>query len=71
MFTGLVRTVGRIAALQAGPEARRLVIHCDLAASELALGASVCCSGVCLTVVARAPGSFEVDVAFETLRLTK
>lgn len=70
MFTGLVRTVGRIAALQAGPEARRLVIESDLPASELGLGASVCCSGVCLTVVASASGRFEVDVAFETLRLT-
>lgn len=70
MFTGLVRTTGRVAAVHPRPEARRLAITSDLAAADLAMGASVCCSGACLTVVATSGNTFEVDVAFESLRRT-
>jgi riboflavin synthase len=70
MFTGLVRTIGRVAAVHSRPEARRIAITSDLAASDLVLGASVCCSGACLTVVGSQAGTFEVDVAFESLRRT-
>ncbi len=70
MFTGLIRTVGRITASKPGAQSRRLAIASTLGASDLEIGASVCCSGVCLTVVAAAAGVFEVDVAFETLRVT-
>ena len=70
MFTGLVRTVGRIAASHSGVESRRLVIDSELRPADLELGASVCCSGVCLTVVGAGAGAFEVDVGFETLACT-
>lgn len=70
MFTGLVRTTGRVVAVHPRLEARRLVIASDLAAADLATGASVCCSGACLTVVAMHGDTFEVDVAFESLRRT-
>ncbi len=70
MFTGLVRTTGRVVSASSGAQARRFAIACDLAAADLELGASVCCAGVCLTVVASAAGRFEVDAAFETLRCT-
>ncbi|MBX7083044.1 MAG: riboflavin synthase [Nannocystaceae bacterium] len=70
MFTGLVRTVGRVAAITERAQGRRLAIEGALPPADLALGASVCCAGVCLTVVAAGPGRFELDVAFETLRKT-
>lgn len=70
MFTGLVRTIGRVTAVHPRPEARRIAIASDLAATDLVLGASVCCSGACLTVVDGKAGAFEVDVAFESLRRT-
>jgi riboflavin synthase len=70
VFTGLVRTTGRVVSVHAGAQARRFAIASDLAAADLELGASVCCAGVCLTVVASQAGRFEVDAAFETLRCT-
>ncbi len=70
MFTGLVRTIGTVAALQERAELRRIEIACELEARDLELGASVCCAGVCLTVVASSAGRFAVEAAFETLRKT-
>jgi riboflavin synthase len=70
MFTGIVTAIGTVVELEPSAEARRLTIACELADRDLALGASVCCSGVCLTVVASSPGRFAVQAAFETLRRT-
>ena len=53
---------------------RRLRIACSYEADSIALGASIACSGVCLTVVAVAREDartiFEVDAAAETLAVT-
>ncbi|MBK6916665.1 MAG: riboflavin synthase [Deltaproteobacteria bacterium] len=70
MFTGLVRTVGTVVAVTEVSSGRRLAIEAELPPADLELGASVCCAGVCLTVVASRPRHFEVEVAFESLRRT-
>ena len=74
MFTGLVSDVGRIASASAGDRLRRFRIESAYDPASIALGASIACSGPCLTVVASGPqgeGSwFEVDVAAETLART-
>jgi riboflavin synthase len=70
MFTGLVRTIGTVTALQEQAELRRIAIACQLDARDLELGASVCCGGVCLTVVEAGAGRFTVQAGFETLRRT-
>jgi riboflavin synthase len=70
MFTGIVTAIGTVVELEPTAESRRLTIASDLPDRELAKGASVCCSGVCLTVVDAANHRFVVDVAFETLRRT-
>lgn len=70
MFTGLVRAVGRVARAHPGAQSRRLTIAAELPAGDRELGASVCCAGVCLTVVAADEHGFDVDVGFETLRRT-
>lgn len=70
VFTGLVETTGVVRELEEGPSSRRLVVDAELAASARELGASVCVSGVCLTVTASDASSFAADVAFETLELT-
>lgn len=71
MFTGIVREVGRVmATAEAGDT--RLRIGCGRSADSIEIGASIACSGVCLTVVARGRGNeggsdwFEVDVSAET-----
>jgi riboflavin synthase len=75
MFTGLVSDVGTIVAAEGDPKAlRRYVIASTYAANSIAIGASIACSGICLTavaVVAQGSGSrFTVEVAAETLSRT-
>ena len=74
MFTGIVTDVGRIAAVSEGDRLRRIRIESAYDPASIAIGASIACSGPCLTVVAvgeRDGGSwFEVDAAAETLGRT-
>ena len=76
MFTGIVSDCGSIASVSShGSSLKRLRIHASYDAATIALGASIACAGVCLTVVdfgTRAEGGcwFEVDAAAETLALT-
>jgi riboflavin synthase len=74
MFTGIVTDVGRVAAVSESNAVKRIAIDSDYDATTIAVGASISCAGVCLTVVS-VEGSdrgarFEVDAAPETLRLT-
>jgi riboflavin synthase len=74
MFTGLVTDVGRVAASSGTERLRRFRIEASYEPVGIALGASIACSGPCLTVIASGPrlgGSwFDVDVAAETLART-
>lgn len=75
MFTGIVTDVGTVLAATAhGEGLKRIRIACAYPVEDIALGASIACSGPCLTVVATGreggQGWFEVDTAAETLRLT-
>lgn len=65
MFTGIVTDIGRIARVAERGDTR-VEIATGYDTAGLALGASVACSGVCLTVVDKAPGRFAVDVSGET-----
>ncbi len=76
MFTGLVSDVGRIVRAEGDPATlRRYVVSAGYAADSIALGASIACSGICLTAVAverEADGRarFTVEAAAETLART-
>ncbi|KIG18191.1 Riboflavin synthase eubacterial/eukaryotic [Enhygromyxa salina] len=70
MFTGLVQTTGCVRELGHSPQSRRVVIATQLAPADRVIGASVCVSGVCLTVTESSEGQFAADVAFETLAVT-
>jgi riboflavin synthase len=75
MFTGIVTDVGEVLAVQRhGDGLHRLKIACDYQRASIADGASIACSGVCLTVVGAGEEHghtwFAVDAAAETLRLT-
>lgn len=74
MFTGLVTDVGEVVAVEGRGGLTRLRIACAYDADTIALGASIACSGPCLTAVAvaREKGRtvFDVDAAAETLAVT-
>jgi riboflavin synthase len=65
MFTGIVTDLGRVrAVLPGGDTGYEIATHYDTAG--LAIGASVACSGVCLTVVEKGGDWFRVQVSAET-----
>jgi riboflavin synthase len=66
MFTGIVTDVGRVAEVEDRGD-KRFVIETAFDMDDVAIGASVCCSGVCLTVVDKSKGRFAVDVSAESL----
>ena len=75
MFTGIVTDMGEVRSVK--PRAdnlHRITIACDFPRAELTEGASIACSGVCLTIVGAGEEDgrawFAVDAAAETLALT-
>ncbi|MFQ3595355.1 MAG: riboflavin synthase [Sphingomonadaceae bacterium] len=67
MFTGIITDIGTIRDAESRPGADLAVtIGTRFAMESIALGASIACSGVCLTVVAKGPDWFRVDVSAET-----
>ncbi|MDT9599515.1 riboflavin synthase [Sphingosinicella rhizophila] len=69
MFTGIITDIGRIeAAEQRGDLRLRISCHYDMARVDL--GASIACSGVCLTVVDKGEHWFAVDLSAETILRT-
>ena len=73
MFTGIITDFGRVHRLRrgTGPEGGcELTIATAYPVDEIALGASIACSGPCLTVIAIEPGVFTVEASAETLART-
>jgi len=71
MFTGIINDLGDILEVhEKAEELRRIVVGCSYNPNSIAIGASIACSGICLTVVDRGSGYFAVDAAAETLRMT-
>ena len=75
MFTGIVTDLGEVRSIKArANNLQRITIFTRYPRAELIEGASVACSGVCLTVVDTGEEDgrtwFAVDAADETLRIT-
>lgn len=69
MFTGIITDIGRIASVEQRGDLR-VRIGCGYDMGGVDLGASIACSGVCLTVVEKSADSFAVDVSAETISRT-
>ncbi|MCL4133826.1 UNVERIFIED_CONTAM: hypothetical protein GTU68_020376 [Idotea baltica] len=73
MFTGIVTDIGEVRTVEMRGD-RRFVIGCTYPAASIPMGASIACSGICLTVTDKGTdGSgnwFAVDASAETLSLT-
>ena len=71
MFTGIVTDIGRIRdRMRPAAGDTRFEIETGYDTAGLAIGASVACSGVCLTVIETGPGWFAVEASDETLSCT-
>ena len=69
MFTGIVTDIGSVTAVETRGDTR-VVIATAYDTGSIDLGASIACSGVCLTVVEKGPDWFAVDVSAETIGRT-
>jgi riboflavin synthase len=74
LFTGIVSDIGVLASVKPARGLVRLRISCRYPARGIAIGASILCDGICMTVVAKGGGSkgswFEVEAGAETRKLT-
>ena len=74
MFTGLVSAIGQVVGAEPRGSTKRLRIACGYPAETIAIGASIACSGPCLTVVdvGSVAGEtwFDIDAGAETLERT-
>jgi riboflavin synthase len=68
MFTGIVRELGTVEAVERGGGAVRIGVRAPDTAGRTAVGDSVSVNGVCLTAVAVADGVIAFDAVPETLR---
>lgn len=69
MFTGIITDIGTIAEVEQRGDLR-LRIRCGYDMATVDLGASIACSGVCLTVVDKGEDWFAVDLSAETVSRT-
>ena len=69
MFTGIVTDIGTVTTVES-PGDTRVVVSTAYDTTTVDLGASIACSGVCLTVVDKGPNWFAVDVSGETISRT-
>src|SRR6185437_14827042 len=67
MFTGIVTDVGEVREARRSAGGLTLVVATAYDTAAIALGASIGCSGVCLTAIALKPGELTVEISGETL----
>lgn len=72
MFTGIVTDIGEITEVTPGGRKgdRRFVVRTKHDLTPVPIGASIACSGCCLTVVEKGPAWFAVETSGETLSKT-
>jgi riboflavin synthase len=70
VFTGIIREVGRVAAIDGGGDGIRLEIEAPATAAATSVGDSVAINGVCLTAVSVTDGRMAFDAVPETLART-
>lgn len=69
MFTGIITDIGTVRGIAAGGDPR-YVIATSYDTAGIDIGASIACSGVCLTVIEKGADCFTMQVSGETLSLT-
>ena len=69
MFTGIITDLGSVRSVSKTGD-WRFEFNTSYETAEIDLGASIACSGCCLTIVDRGPGWFAADVSAETMSKT-
>tara|TARA_B110000238_G_scaffold130003_1_gene140392 strand:- start:472 stop:1074 length:603 start_codon:yes stop_codon:yes gene_type:complete len=70
MFTGIIRDIGQITSLNSSNGDLNLSIKTTLKLNKINIGDSICCGGVCLTVLSIKNDIFNVELSKETLSVS-
>ncbi len=70
MFTGIINHIGTVARVDRSGGDLKIFVKSGLDIEAVALGASICCSGCCLTVIDKDQDWFAASVSNETLSKT-
>ena len=70
MFTGIIRDIGQITSLNSSNGDLNLSIKTTLKLNKIDIGDSICCGGVCLTVLSIRNDVFNVELSKETLSVS-
>ena len=70
MFTGIVSDIGTVQDVVQLESGKRFTIASNYDTSGIDIGASIAHNGVCLTVVGKTDGTYQVEAWEEALRLT-
>ncbi|KJS37650.1 MAG: riboflavin synthase subunit alpha [Rhodospirillaceae bacterium BRH_c57] len=70
MFTGIITDLGKVARVERKGDDARFEFATAYDMAGVAIGASIACNGVCLTVIAKGDHTFAVDASAETLSKT-
>ncbi len=69
MFTGIITDIGTIATVEARRDTR-VTVRCGYDMTGVAIGASIACSGACMTVVEKGADWFAFDISSESIGKT-
>ncbi len=75
MFTGIVSEIGTVIGVTERNDVRRIAIACSFPPDSIAIGSSIACAGICMTVIARedagaGKAAIEFEAGPETLTTT-
>ena len=70
MFTGIIEAIGKVKEVKRTNTGARIIIAAPPEFTAMPVGASIACSGACLTLVEKDKEHFSVDVSPETLACT-
>lgn len=69
MFTGIITDIGEVQSVTKNGDTR-IQIATAFDTSAIDIGASICCSGACMTVVEKVPGVFDIEASAESISKT-
>jgi riboflavin synthase len=70
MFTGIIETTGTIESVVRDAGAMRIAVRTPWKPRDIAIGESIACDGICLTVCGMESGTLAFDLSHETLAIT-
>jgi riboflavin synthase len=70
MFTGIVQDVGTVTDITRNGDWRLTITPDHLSLAQTAVGASMSCAGICLTIIERTDTAFQAQASTETLNRT-